>query len=243
MADLLAISSRIIDSGIADEPVNRITQELSEVGDGIAMVESFSHIVAVRTGEGLVVFDSSGSATGTRVVESLRRWSVDPVRALVYTHGHLDHVGGSPAFTADAERLGQTRPTFVGHRAVLDRLERYRMTDGWNVAINARQFGWLRSNELRIGAGGPVRAEEREPSKFLPDDVAAPDVTYLERHTLEVGGVTFELYHGRGETDDHTWTWIPSRQAICCGDFLIWNFPNAGNPQKVQRYPWNGPPR
>ena len=21
------------------------------------------------------------------------------------------------------------------------------------------------------------------------------------------------------------------------GDFLIWNFPNAGNPQKVQRYP------
>ena len=21
------------------------------------------------------------------------------------------------------------------------------------------------------------------------------------------------------------------------GDFVIWNFPNAGNPQKVQRYP------
>jgi alkyl sulfatase BDS1-like metallo-beta-lactamase superfamily hydrolase len=26
-------------------------------------------------------------------------------------------------------------------------------------------------------------------------------------------------------------------RAICCGDLLSWVFPNAGNPQKVQRYP------
>jgi alkyl sulfatase BDS1-like metallo-beta-lactamase superfamily hydrolase len=45
------------------------------------------------------------------------------------------------------------------------------------------------------------------------------------------------LRHGRGETDDHTWTWIPSLRAITAGDFLIWAFPNAGNPQKVQRFP------
>ncbi|MEJ2132774.1 MAG: alkyl sulfatase dimerization domain-containing protein, partial [Gammaproteobacteria bacterium] len=37
--------------------------------------------------------------------------------------------------------------------------------------------------------------------------------------------------------DDHTWAWIPDYKAICAGDFFIWNFPNAGNPQKVQRYP------
>lgn len=24
---------------------------------------------------------------------------------------------------------------------------------------------------------------------------------------------------------------------VCSGDFLIWHFPNADNPQKVQRYP------
>lgn len=42
---------------------------------------------------------------------------------------------------------------------------------------------------------------------------------------------------GLGGTDDHTWVWLPERRTICCGDFLIWNFPNAGKPQKVQRYP------
>ncbi len=228
MADLLELSARIVDSGTADEPVNRVTQELSELADGIAVVESFSHVVAFRTGDGLVLFDSSGVATGAAVVEALRGWSADPVRTLVYTHGHLDHVGGSAAFVADAERRGHARPVFVAQEQVRDRLARYRLTEGWNAAINARQFGWLRSSALGIGA---------ERGRFLPDDVAEPDVTYRDTQRLEVGGTAFELHHGRGETDDHTWTWVPSARAVCCGDFLIWNFPNAGNPQKVQRYP------
>jgi alkyl sulfatase BDS1-like metallo-beta-lactamase superfamily hydrolase len=55
--------------------------------------------------------------------------------------------------------------------------------------------------------------------------------------TMDVGGLAIELNHAKGETDDHTWAWIPEHKAICAGDFFIWNFPNAGNPQKVQRYP------
>ena len=54
---------------------------------------------------------------------------------------------------------------------------------------------------------------------------------------MSVGGLEFDLRHAKGETDDHTWAWIASHNAICAGDFFIWNFPNAGNPQKVQRYP------
>ncbi|MEM7020081.1 MAG: alkyl sulfatase dimerization domain-containing protein [Pseudomonadota bacterium] len=72
---------------------------------------------------------------------------------------------------------------------------------------------------------------------FLPRDAANPDVTYSERLDLSVGGLEIDLRHAVGETDDHTWAWIPEHKAICAGDFFIWNFPNAGNPQKVQRYP------
>ena len=236
MADLLELSSRIIDSGVADEPVNRITQELSEIADGVAVVESFSHVVAVRCGDGMVAFDASGSATGRPVVESLRRWTASPVTALVYTHGHLDHVGGSPAFVADASAQGFERPVFLGHTGVVERFARYRMTDAWNRIINERQFGWTRNTQLRAGAG--VRQGGKMfGDHYLPPDVAEPDVVYTDLHLLEVDGVAIELRHGKGETDDHTWAWIPSLQAVCCGDFLIWNFPNAGNPQKVQRYP------
>jgi hypothetical protein len=49
MGDLLDLSARIIDSGLTDQPVNRVTNELSEIGDGLALVESFSHSAALRT--------------------------------------------------------------------------------------------------------------------------------------------------------------------------------------------------
>jgi alkyl sulfatase BDS1-like metallo-beta-lactamase superfamily hydrolase len=54
---------------------------------------------------------------------------------------------------------------------------------------------------------------------------------------LASGSLRFELFHARGETDDHLWAWLPAKKAVIVGDFLIWVFPNAGNPQKVQRYP------
>ena len=47
MDDLLELSASIIESGDLDKPFNRITNELSEVADGLAVVESFSHSVVV----------------------------------------------------------------------------------------------------------------------------------------------------------------------------------------------------
>ena len=228
MADLLGLSSRIIDSGVLDEPSNRVTQELSEVADGIAVVESFSHVVVFRTAEGLVLFDTSGVWTGAQVVESLRQWSQDPVHSAVYTHGHMDHVGGSQFFAADAVARGDALPRVVGHENVLPRFARYDLTNGYNLAINARQFGGTRKLGLDIGGGG---------SRFHPEATLDPDVVVGQHLDLRVGEVDFELRHSKGETDDHLWAWIPQHRAICAGDFFIWNFPNAGNPQKVQRYP------
>jgi alkyl sulfatase BDS1-like metallo-beta-lactamase superfamily hydrolase len=228
MADLLELSARIIDAGHADEPVNRVTQELSEVSDDLAVIESFSHVVLLRTEGGLVAFDTSGAHTGAACVEALRAWRSDPLSHLVYTHGHVDHVGGSGAFVHDSEARGHARPQVVAHEAVPERFDRYRRTNGWNLAINMRQFGWL-PRGTNLGIGGMQR--------FLPDDVAEPDVTYRQALTLDAGGTPIELQHHRGETDDHTWAWLPEQRAVCAGDFLIWNFPNAGNPQKVQRYP------
>jgi alkyl sulfatase BDS1-like metallo-beta-lactamase superfamily hydrolase len=148
------------------------------------------------------------------------------VSTLVYTHGHVDHVGGSGAFAAHAERHGHRRPTVVAHCAVHERFARYRRTDGWNRAINVRQFGAVLPD--RFGT----------PAPFLPSDTLAPEVTFDSHLSLDIGGVELVLHHGIGETDDHAWVWVPHLRAVCPGDFMIWSFPNAGNPQKVQRYAW-----
>ena len=64
MTDLFALSEKIIDQGITDEPTNRINFELSELLDGLAMVEAFSHSIIFKTGDGLVVFDTSNEQGG-----------------------------------------------------------------------------------------------------------------------------------------------------------------------------------
>jgi alkyl sulfatase BDS1-like metallo-beta-lactamase superfamily hydrolase len=236
MADLLAMSAGIIDgrldaAGVG--PINRINHELSEIGDGVAMVEAFSHCVLFETDDGLVAFDTSGPLGGPRVVEAVRGWRPKaPFNTIVYTHGHVDHVGGAGAFVEDAEARGARRPRFAGHDNVARRFDRYNLTDGYNRVINARQFGQF------MRAGYSIGGEAR----FLPAATPKPDLSYADRLDLAIGGLDVHLKHARGETDDHTWAWIPRHKAICAGDFFIWNFPNAGNPQKAQRYPleWAG---
>ena len=205
-----------------------MTHELSEIADGVALVEAFSHVVVVSTDDGLVAFDSSGPASGSRVLESLRQWNREPFHTLVYTHGHIDHVGGSSAFARDAESFGCPVPRVIGHENLSPRLRRYRATNGYNKVINARQFGGLPTSTLS-GANSD--------RPFVPDGTLEPVVDYSDTMTDEIGGIEFQFHHALGETDDHTWTWIPQHRMISAGDQFIWNFPNCGNPQKVQRYP------
>ena len=76
-------------------------------------------------------------------------------------------------------------------------------------------------------------------SRFLPSSTLRPDHVVGDTDHIDAGGLQIELHHARGETDDHLWSWMPQHRALATGDFLIWNFPNAGNPQKVQRYAWD----
>jgi alkyl sulfatase BDS1-like metallo-beta-lactamase superfamily hydrolase len=224
MSDLISLSTRIIDEGAPIFPV-RINNELSEIAPGVMLVESFSNVVAVTTDEGLILSDTSGAATGEAVVKSLRTFSDAAFHTILYTHGHIDHVGGAGAFVANAAELGHSAPRFVGHENLPARFDRYELTAGYNTVINQRQFGEAK----RMSIGGIER--------FLPVGTPAPDLTFRDRMGLCVGGVRMDLRHAKGETDDHAWAWLPDRKMILTGDFFLWNFPNAGNPQKVQRYP------
>jgi alkyl sulfatase BDS1-like metallo-beta-lactamase superfamily hydrolase len=224
--DLLERAARYVDEGRSDGPasVNPVDGQLSELADDAALVRAFSHSVILDSGDGLVLFDTSLEPFGPAVVAGCRRWRDDPVDAIVYTHGHVDHVGGSAAVLADAAERGHRPPRVLGHENVPSRFDRYELTDGYNHAVNRRQFG---------GVGGGL-GEGRD--RFSLDWVR-PQVTFRDRLVLDVGDLEIELHHDLGETDDHSWAWLPRQRYLITGDFLCWIFPNAGNPQKAQRYP------
>ncbi|MEQ9321012.1 MAG: alkyl sulfatase dimerization domain-containing protein [Polyangiaceae bacterium] len=229
MADLLALSAKFIDEDLYDGPfsVNRVNTELSEIADGVAMVEAFSHVVAFGTDAGLVLFDTSLEPFAPAILRSLRGWSKAPVHTIAYTHGHVDHVGGAQAFIDETKDGGHPEPTVVGHEGVVGRFARYDVTNGYNGVINQRQFATLGGGMLGVSKEG----------RWGPSSWVAPGTTFADHMSLRVGDTDFELHHDRGETDDHLWAWVPEHKALVVGDFVTWVFPNAGNPQKVQRYP------
>ena len=170
-----------------------------------------------RTDDGLVVVDTSSPFLCRRVHDALRTLARRPAR----------HRGLHPR---------PHRP-LLRRRALRGRGRRARL---------ARRRGSSRTRRSPTGSTATSRppgttasstsASSSTAEPFWPTEYRYPDETYRDRLDLDVGGERFELHHARGETDDHTWVWVPDRRVLCTGDLFIWASPNCGNPQKVQRY-------
>jgi alkyl sulfatase BDS1-like metallo-beta-lactamase superfamily hydrolase len=190
---------------------------ISEITDGVAFLPNFANCTAVATDDGLVMVDTGSPLTAELVHREIRSWSVLPLHSAVYSHGHIDHVFGVGPFDEEASTNGWPAPHVLAHAHLPRRFDRYVMTAGYNEIINRRQFAVANLE--------------------WPREYRYPDETYDLEHDFAVGSTQFRLRHEKGETDDATVTWIPESGVLCSGDLFIWNSPNAGNPQKVQRYP------
>lgn len=204
-------------SGETDMHPGRALVDFEVMEDGLGFMSAFSNALVLDTEDGLVFVDTSSLFHADQMYEGVRAWSDKPVHTGVYTHGHVDHVFGLRRFVAEALEKGQPAPRIVAHEACPARFDRYKLTNGYNGHINARQFGF--------------------PKPMFPREFTYPDETVSDERVLEVGGVRIELRHDKGETDDHLWAWVPAYRALYTGDLFIWASPNCGNPQKVQRYP------
>jgi alkyl sulfatase BDS1-like metallo-beta-lactamase superfamily hydrolase len=221
MPTLQELSDKLLD-GRADphDPSNHPFAPLDrveEVAPGVGFYKAFVNVTALRTGDGLVLIDTGSfhPAQNARSFAGVRRYDAQRVHTAVYTHGHIDHAYGLPPFFREAETNAWARPEIVGHVDVAPRMRRYIETAGYNSIINSRQFS--------------------VPVDF-PTSPDYPTFTYRDELRLRVGGREIELHHARGETDDHSWVFVPDARVLCTGDLFIWASPNAGNPQKVQRY-------
>ena len=192
---------------------------LAEITDGVAFLPTFGNCSAFTTDDGLFMVDTGSAFTAPT---DARR-----VRAVVAPAASTPPSSPTATSTTSSASGSSTRrprptagraPRVMAHEHLPRRFDRYVLTAGYNQVINRRQFG----------AGRPGVAHRRTATPTRPTSTSA---------SLHVGGLEVHLRHEKGETDDATVTWIPSRGVLCTGDLFVWSSPNAGNPQKVQRYP------
>jgi alkyl sulfatase BDS1-like metallo-beta-lactamase superfamily hydrolase len=128
----------------------------------------------------------------------------------------------------EAAERGFAPPAIVGHVNVAKRFDRYRKTTGHLAETYTMQFAsWTKGGVLGGDDGGDVARK----AVYFP-----PTLAYEDRIALNLDDLTLHCRHGLGETDDHTWVWIPERRTIVGGDFIVSSIPNAGAPFRVQRY-------
>ncbi len=168
----------------------------------------------INTGEGTVLIDTlQGPVVAQQMKEKMQGTS-GPLRTIIYTHHHGDHVGGASVF------LDQN-PEIIGHRFLPEDLEKLEILREHRARIASIQFNI------------PFT-----PNRFR--NFIRPTRTFSDTLTFSLGGKTFELYHARAETDDAVWIYVPEIKAVFVGDLIIAGFPNIGNPFKPTRFalPW-----
>ena len=187
--------------------------ELFEVSDKLAFIKNFGNVAVFKDGSKGLLIDTGMGVSSNQVINKLKEWGIDEIEYIIYTHGHVDHVGGTDliakAFKNDFLKV-------VSHEKVVERFDRYKKTIGYNGIINQRQFGL--------------------PAPVFPNEFRYPDITYKENYEINFYDSVINLTHGKGETDDATYLYSEKEDSIFAGDFFIWSLPNAGNPSKAQRY-------
>jgi len=183
-----------------------------EVAPDVLMHASFVNTYALRTPQGLLLVDPGLEPAAPVVHRAVRAWSDAPLHTAVYTHGHVDHAFGLRPFLDAGDR-----PQIIAQENCIQRFHRYRLTHGWNARINQRQFSL--------------------PQPIFPQTFTWPTLTFRAHLAQRLGDLDVQYFAAKGETDDHCYVWVPARRYLFCGDLIIWQAPNCGNPQKVQRYP------
>ena len=80
-------------------------ERVEKVADGLYIAIGFglANSILIEGTDGVVIVDTMESMeAGLRVREAFRKVTDKPVRAIVYTHNHADHIFGAEAFVDDA---------------------------------------------------------------------------------------------------------------------------------------------
>ena len=164
----------------------------------VAHAYTMCNIVMVVGEDGVAIFDTGFRLEeGRAALEALRKKSDKPILAVVYSHGHTDHTGGSRAFAP----AGADSPVRVyaheNYRRYLG--EMHAATRPVFTRRAVAQLGMI----LPEGESGTVGSGGGPVVRFAGSvGYAAPTDVVRETATIDLGGVRLEIFHAPGDLDD-----------------------------------------
>ena len=102
----VSILKNDIKGGLSEDHRNEFKRDIVEVTEGIYSGIGFglANSIMIETSDGLVIVDTLGSEErATDMLGEFRKISSKPIKAIIFTHNHLDHIGGTTIFAQEGE--------------------------------------------------------------------------------------------------------------------------------------------
>jgi alkyl sulfatase BDS1-like metallo-beta-lactamase superfamily hydrolase len=168
-----------------------------KISDAIFMVPASGNVYLVKTPAGDVVIDTAIAEIAGEVKKIFDREPHGPIKYIILTHAHADHIGGISLWKQpDTQIVAQRNYVeFVHYVNRLDAFFAPRNAAAFNRAVQSVQ-PWAGN------FGGNID----------------PTILFDENYKFTLGGVEFDLFSTPGETPDHLTVWIPAYKAAFIGD-------------------------
>ncbi|WP_271103215.1 alkyl/aryl-sulfatase [Pseudomonas tohonis] len=189
-----------------DEKVYKIADNVwSAVGWNLA------NSVMIEAPEGLIIVDTGESAEQSRkVLAEFRKISAKPIKAIVYTHFHPDHINGVKGFVSE-EQVKSGEVQIYAQETLLDNV----VTQGALVGpILGMRSGYSfgvalpPSDRKDMNAGlGPLA--HGGASTFI-----APTITFKESLDTTIAGLKVQFLHVPSEAPDEIVLYLPDNRVL-----------------------------
>ena len=192
--------------------------EAERINDFIVMSEGYSNSYLIETDLDNIQINAGLGMEAAIHAQSYAPFSDKPVRYLIVTQGHPDHVGGVGYFRSknpDLELIATSGNQ--EHQTYEQRLLPFRVERS-SFAFRQRNIDYFQW------------ASENSPEGVANQDFPVPDITFDDRYELEYGGLRLELLAVPGaETNDSLIVWLPDHKICFTGNLFgcpFGHFPN-----------------